>query len=1314
MMKCKAKNNWLLFFLFFFSCSLSIWAQTTGISGRVTDASEAGIAGIDVYAYDLDYNFWDSARTDANGYYTVSALPAGQLKVFFDDSRDYNEYASEWYNAKRNFATAEPVSVTAGSITPNIDARLASNGISGRVTNTSGVGINDIYIHVYDLDYNFVGYKHTDASGNYSILGLPDGYVKVHFSDYSGYLLEYLPEWYNDKADFAAADQVMVTVDNITPDINAQLTGSGSISGRVIDAAGLAITNLYVQVYDLDNNLKASNWSNENGIYTLPGLLSGNYKVLFAHSDDYYALEWYNDKNNFAAADPIAVTAGSTTENINAQLATATFGQISGRVTNASGVGIADIYINVYDQNFFDVGSSSAPTDANGYYTVSNVPAGKVRVYFNVSQFQNYQYEWYNNKSSFATADPVTVTAGSITGGIDAELGINGISGRVIDMAGVGIQNICVKAHNLDYIYYSKTVLTDASGYYSLEGLPAGTFKVQFNNNGLNFISEWYNDKSSLAQADPVVVTAGHITPDINAQMAAGGSLSGRVTNASGVGIYYIRVIVKDLDNNTLGDRPTDVNGNYSVAGLPTGNYKVFFTENNQSSQDDRYIAEWYSGKSSFASADQVSVTVGSTTSNINAQLAAGICVFTPNGGENWSSVSIHTINWSSLRLLYIQNVNIDYSTNSGSSWNPVVANTANDGTYAWTVPAIAPSVNCLVRVSDAVDNDPSDSSNAVFTISALTETVSTPSQPTGANWGMIGVSYLFATNGSSSSLGHSLQYKFDWDDGSDSGWLAEGTTSASHAWTTNSTHNVRAMARCVTHIDIESPWSNTFAINILESNMSDKYNSPAQQKVLPEVIWAPAAGGGLWMSEVQVTDISGGSQVSVYYYTTTGRRGPFLLWDNSNGGALKSVKFSNMLQTIAGLDNGAFTYYGTLGAVEFFSQDAAHALQVTARTLNGSFSKTFPGLTIHDSNTADTSRAMIVANLTNNSIYRSTCGLFNPYADAVTVELRLRDAANNQIGSTITKTLSGYEFTAFSPFNDAGVAYPANSFDNVLLQIQPIAGTGKVLCFGASANNATNDPAAHIAVQNSAGHDNGPGSRQILPEAIWATASGGGTWMSETQIVDVSGGSTVSVSFNYGGGSIRGPFILWTGSVIGSKVKYANILQQIETIDSVFSYNGRVGAVEFQTQDSSHFIQVTARTLNGNYSKTFPALNYVDAETADTNRMMLIQNYANNSTYRSTCGFYNPTGDALTVEFRLLNGSGAQIGATFSRTFVGYDFQAFLPFNEAGVPYPANSFDNVILRVRPTSGTGRVICFGASANNASNDPAAHIAVQVQ
>ncbi|MDD8013867.1 MAG: hypothetical protein PHX05_10340, partial [Acidobacteriota bacterium] len=405
--------------------------------------------------------------------------------------------------------------------------------------------------------------------------------------------------------------------------------------------------------------------------------------------------------------------------------------------------------------------------------------------------------------------------------------------------------------------------------------------------------------------------------------------------------------------------------------------------------------------------------------------------------------------------------------------------------------------------------------------------------------------------------------------------------------------------------------------------------------------------------------------------------------------------------------------YYGTVGAVEFITQDGSHTIHAAVRELNGNFAKTSSALSLHDANTATTSRAMTVTNLSSNATYRTAVGFFNPTADSLTVEFTLLNNSGAQIGAQFSRTLAGHAFASFNPFTEAGMPYPTNSYDSVILRVRPTSGTGKLMCFGATANNASNDPAAHVAVQGATGYDNGPGSLQVLPEVIWAPATGGGTWVSEVQLTDVTGGSQVSVYYNTLTGR-RGPFLLWsnTGGALSS-IKYSNLLQTIDGLDTgTFTYSGTVGSVEFVTQDSSHTIHAAVRELNGNYAKTFPGLNLVAAETADTARTMLVQNLTNNASYRTTVGFYNPTADSLTVEFTLLDNLGAQIGTQFSRTLAGHAFVSFNPFTEAGMAYPANSYDNVILRVRPTSGSGSVMCFGASANNASNDPASHLAVQ--
>ena len=364
------------------------------------------------------------------------------------------------------------------------------------------------------------------------------------------------------------------------------------------------------------------------------------------------------------------------------------------------------------------------------------------------------------------------------------------------------------------------------------------------------------------------------------------------------------------------------------------------------------------------------------------------------------------------------------------------------------------------------VNSDDPDEADATFNASGtgaiLTETVSTPSTPVGTTSGYIGTSYSFATGNSTSNLGHSVQYYFDWGDGTNSGWLAVGTFSAQKSWSSANTYNVTAKARCATDTAIESSVSSALAVSI---SVEGRDNSPSNYQIIPECIWAVASGGGTWVSEVQVSDITGGSLVSVYFnYGAGNRRGPFTLW--TSPGANQSVKYFNILSSIDALDAEAFTYYGRVGAVEFSTQDASHRIQVAARTLNGNYSKTFPGLNLKDANTASITRRMMIQNFSNNATYRSSCGFFNPTANSVTIEFRLLLENGTTIGSPFTRTLVGYDFQSFSPFNQAGVSYPTYSYDNVVLWITPTSGTGKVIVFGASANNTSNDPAAHIGVQ--------------------------------------------------------------------------------------------------------------------------------------------------------------------------------------------------------------------------------------------------------
>jgi hypothetical protein len=91
------------------------------------------------------------------------------------------------------------------------------------------------------------------------------------------------------------------------------------------------------------------------------------------------------------------------------------------------------------------------------------------------------------------------------------------------------------------------------------------------------------------------------------------------------------------------------------------------------------------------------------------------IVVTSPNGGEVWLVDSTYDITWLSENFTGA-NVNLEFSTDAGANWIPIISTTPNDGVYSWIIPNSI-SNSCRVKVSDAEDEDPYDVSDNNFTI---------------------------------------------------------------------------------------------------------------------------------------------------------------------------------------------------------------------------------------------------------------------------------------------------------------------------------------------------------------------------------------------------------------------------------------------------------------------------------------------------------------------------------------------------------------------------------------------------------------------
>ena len=92
------------------------------------------------------------------------------------------------------------------------------------------------------------------------------------------------------------------------------------------------------------------------------------------------------------------------------------------------------------------------------------------------------------------------------------------------------------------------------------------------------------------------------------------------------------------------------------------------------------------------------------------------ITLTSPNGGESLAGGSNMAVKWT-----YGGNVtfvNLDYSTDGGTTWTSIVKNQTNAGSYTWKVPSVTASdVKVRIQAMNLTIVTASDTSNAVFSI---------------------------------------------------------------------------------------------------------------------------------------------------------------------------------------------------------------------------------------------------------------------------------------------------------------------------------------------------------------------------------------------------------------------------------------------------------------------------------------------------------------------------------------------------------------------------------------------------------------------
>ena len=203
--------------------------------------------------------------------------------------------------------------------------------------------------------------------------------------------------------------------------------------------------------------------------------------------------------------------------------------------------------------------------------------------------------------------------------------------------------------------------------------------------------------------------------------------------------------------------------------------------------------------------------STGATTQDGYSPASASITVTAPNGGENWIIGDGYNITWTYANLS--ENVCIALNRSyPGSVWDTLVANTANDGSYSWTVTGLVTST-ARVRISGVTHTAVRDTSNANFNLVARSVTVIAPNG--GENW-IIGTGYniLWTFSNLTENVCIALNRSYPgaaWDT-----LVASAANTGSYAWTAAGPASATARVRIsgVTHTGVRDTSNANFTIS--------------------------------------------------------------------------------------------------------------------------------------------------------------------------------------------------------------------------------------------------------------------------------------------------------------------------------------------------------------------------------------------------------------------------------------------------------------------------------------------------------------------
>jgi protocatechuate 3,4-dioxygenase beta subunit len=513
-----------------------VYSGTKTISGTVTfpDSAVSGdMAWIDAF----------SQSTGSDGAAQVVLLDgntANYLIKGLKEAPDFTvvawgkQYQEQYYDQQTDASKATYVNTADNILDTHIDFDLTPGAtISGSVFK-QGLPVEGLHILALSDKTSFFGGSTSLSDGSYKIDGLDladDFVIKTQQSGMA-------PFYYHEVSttrDENLATRVSTLADHHPSGIDIQMSILESISGTIRDENGKSLSGIWVNVWSDLQQSGEGIYSSEEGIYMINALPKSNdYKVSIGeHAALIYVPE---EKTNVK----------SGTSGVDFTLRKAY--HLTGVVSNIEGKPIVKAEVELYSklENFY----VWTKTDGSGIYNIQCIPSG-LDYALSIISPKLSSYVPYNEVDLSIVLE--TTTNNKIQKDIVLKTAsfMNGYIYKADKTSPIMNANVSIYSNDLQF---SAVWKTDENGYYRINNIPD---------------SNDYEVAVTTENHEKTVKTDQAAGTSVDFILETGGSLSGKVLEQDGAPLADVLVEVQSLSAHFTGVQRTDMNGAFTVNGLP-------------------------------------------------------------------------------------------------------------------------------------------------------------------------------------------------------------------------------------------------------------------------------------------------------------------------------------------------------------------------------------------------------------------------------------------------------------------------------------------------------------------------------------------------------------------------------------------------------------------------------------------------------------------------------------------------------------------------------------------------------------------------